>query len=54
MEAAKSLQSLGVHVAKIVACIDRLEGAHKNISDAGYKVEPLFTTADLGLADGPH
>jgi orotate phosphoribosyltransferase len=54
MEAAKSLQALGVEVVKIVACIDRLEGAHKNITDAGYKVDSLFTTADLGLADGPH
>ena len=54
MEAAKALQGLGVEVVKIVACIDRLEGAHKNITDAGYKVDSLFTTADLGLADGPH
>ena len=54
LEAAKSLEALGVEVVKIVACIDRLEGATKNITDAGHKVEALFTTADLGLADGPH
>ena len=53
MEAAKSLQSLGVSVVKIVACIDRLEGAHANITASGYEVEALFTTADLGLAGGP-
>lgn len=53
MEAAKSLQALGVEIVKIVACIDRLEGAHKNITDNGYQVESLFTTADLGLAGGP-
>lgn len=54
LEAAKSLKELGVEVVKIVACIDRLEGAHATITAAGYKMEPLFTTADLGLADGPH
>lgn len=53
MEAAKSLRSLGVNVVKIVACIDRLEGAHANITAGGYAVDALFTTADLGLAGGP-
>jgi orotate phosphoribosyltransferase len=54
LEAAKALKALDVEVVKIVACIDRLEGAHKNISDAGHVVDALFTTADLGLASGPH
>ena len=54
LEAAKALQSLEVKVVKIVACIDRLEGARKNITDAGLDVAALFTTADLGLIDGPH
>jgi orotate phosphoribosyltransferase len=54
LEAAKALTEAGAKVVKIVACIDRLEGAHKNITDAGFDVEPLFTTADLGLAKGPH
>ncbi|MFT3786861.1 MAG: orotate phosphoribosyltransferase [Tepidisphaeraceae bacterium] len=54
LEAAKTLTEMGVEVVKIVACIDRLEGAHKNITEAGFAVEALFTTADLGLAGGPH
>jgi orotate phosphoribosyltransferase len=49
MEAAKSLKELGIEVTKIVACIDRQEGAIKAITDAGYKVEALFTSTDLGL-----
>ena len=53
MEAAKSLEALGAKIVKIVACIDRLEGAQKNITDGGYRVESLLTTADLGLAGGP-
>jgi orotate phosphoribosyltransferase len=54
LEAARALTEQGVKVVKIVACIDRLEGAHKNITDAGFDVAALFTTADLGLAKGPH
>lgn len=54
LEAARALQALDVRVVKIVACIDRLEGARKNITDAGFDLAALFTTADLGLADGPH
>lgn len=53
MEAAKSLQGVGATVVKIVACIDRLEGAHKNITDGGFDLASLLTTADLGLAGGP-
>jgi len=53
MEAAKSLQALGAEIVKIVACIDRLEGAHQNITSNGYALASLFTTADLGLAGGP-
>lgn len=53
MEAAKSLESLGVKIAKIVACIDRLEGARANIESNGYALASLFTTADLGLTPSP-
>ena len=35
---------------KIVAVIDRLEGARANIEAAGYMFESLFTTKDLGVA----
>ena len=54
LDAAKALQSLDAKVVKIVACIDRLEGARKNIEDAGFDMAALFTTADLGLVEGPH
>jgi orotate phosphoribosyltransferase len=53
LEAAKCLTEQGVKVVKIVACIDRLEGARKSIADAGYDMAALFTTADLGLSQGP-
>ena len=49
LEAAKSLESTGAKVEKIVAVIDRMEGARQNIEGAGYKFEALFTTEDLGI-----
>src|SRR5678815_2083449 len=36
IEAAKSLKDAGATVVKIVAVIDRLEGARENIESAGY------------------
>ena len=50
IEAAKTLQDAGAKVEKIVAVIDRLEGARANIESAGYLYESLFTTKDLGVA----
>ncbi len=49
LEAVKSLQDAGAKIEKIVAVIDRMEGARQNIESAGYKFESLFTTADLGV-----
>jgi orotate phosphoribosyltransferase len=37
---------------KIIATIDRLEGARENIESAGYAFDSLFTIRDLGL-DSP-
>ena len=50
VEAAKTLESAGLKVKKIVGVIDRLEGARQNIEAAGYVFESLFTTKDLGVA----
>jgi orotate phosphoribosyltransferase len=50
LEAAKTLKDAGAKVDKIVAVIDRLEGARANIEAAGYTFESLFTTKDLGVA----
>jgi orotate phosphoribosyltransferase len=49
LEAAKSLKDAGAKIDRIVAVIDRLEGARQNIESAGYLFEALFTTADLGI-----
>src|SRR3954447_15439484 len=50
LEAAKTLKDAGAKIDRIVAVIDRLEGARANIEAAGYTFESLFTTKDLGVA----
>jgi orotate phosphoribosyltransferase len=49
LEAAKSLKEAGATVTRIVATIDRLEGARENIEAAGFGFDALFTKADLGI-----
>ncbi|HZL36186.1 MAG TPA: orotate phosphoribosyltransferase [Tepidisphaeraceae bacterium] len=49
LEAAKTLQEAGAKIDRIVAVIDRMEGARQNIESAGYAFEALFTTRDLGV-----
>jgi orotate phosphoribosyltransferase len=49
LEAAKTLESLGAKIVKIVATIDREEGARAAITAAGYSFDALFTTTDLGV-----
>ena len=50
LEAVKTLQDAGAKVERIVAVIDRLEGARENIERAGLVFESLFTSKDLGIA----
>jgi orotate phosphoribosyltransferase len=50
LEAANTIKNAGANVDRIVAVIDRLEGARANIEAAGYQFESLFTTKDLGIA----
>lgn len=49
LEAARKLAELGCTVERIVAVIDRQEGARENIEAAGFEFAALFTTADLGI-----
>jgi orotate phosphoribosyltransferase len=49
LEAAKFIASVGAKIERIVAVIDRQEGARDNIQAAGFSFEALFTKADLGI-----
>jgi orotate phosphoribosyltransferase len=49
LEAARALSAAGLTVEKIVAVIDRLEGARQNVEQAGFRFESLLTSRDLGI-----
>lgn len=49
LEAAKVISESGAKVLRIIATIDRLEGARQNIEAAGYEFDSLFTVRDLGI-----
>ena len=49
--AAPCIQEAGATVVKIVAVIDRQEGARENIEKAGFKFAALFTKTDLGIQE---
>jgi orotate phosphoribosyltransferase len=51
LEAAKVITEMGAKIKKIVAVIDRKQGAAENIAQAGYKFESIFTKNDLGIKD---
>jgi orotate phosphoribosyltransferase len=51
LEAAKIITETGAKVKKIVAVIDRKQGAAENITTAGYKFESILTKEDLGIKD---
>lgn len=52
IEAARNLAEAGAVVERIVAVIDRLEGARENIEQAGFRFDSLITTEDLGVKRG--
>lgn len=49
IEAARDLTARGITVERIVAVLDRLEGARQNIASAGFDYESLLTVKDLGI-----
>ncbi len=49
LQVGKVIESQGARVVKIVATIDRQEGAREAIEQGGYVFEALFTKADLGV-----
>ena len=49
LEAAKTIAEAGATVEKIIAVIDRQEGARENIEGAGFTFGALMTKTDLGI-----
>ena len=50
-EAAKIITDAGAKVKKIVAVIDRKQGASENIAAAGFAFGSIITKDDLGIKD---
>ena len=36
-------------VVKVIAMVDRLQGARQNLAEAGYRFEAVFTIEELGV-----
>jgi len=51
LEAAQVLTESGAKVVKIVATIDRRQGAREAITGAGFAFDSLLTKDDLGIKD---
>ena len=49
LEVVNVLKEAGAKIERIVAVIDRQEGARENIEKAGVVFESLFTSKDLGI-----
>lgn len=49
LEAAKTIADAGATVEKIVAVVDRMEGARENIEGAGFAFDSLLNAKDLRL-----
>jgi len=52
LDAARTLDGLGLVVSRILYVVDRGQGAAENIRNAGYQPAYLFTAADLGIGTG--
>ncbi len=50
LEAARLIRDRGAKVERIVAVIDRQEGARENIESAGFAFTALLTKSDLGIS----
>ena len=49
VRAADALREAGAEVLKILAVVDREEGAAESMAAAGYAFEPLFRRSELGV-----
>ena len=52
LEAARVLVEHGAGVLRIVAVLDRLEGARQNVEAAGFAFVSIITARDLGMTPG--
>jgi orotate phosphoribosyltransferase len=51
LEAIRQIEARGATVVRVIAVVDRLQGARKAFEDAGYRFTPLFTREELGIGN---
>jgi orotate phosphoribosyltransferase len=49
-DAIKAVEAEGGRILGVLAVVDRQEGGRQSLEQAGYVVETLLTTTDLGLS----
>jgi orotate phosphoribosyltransferase len=49
LEAVRAVRARGATVTKVIAIVDRLEGAAENLRKEGIELVAVFTTRDLGM-----
>ena len=47
LKAIEAVEDMGCEVLKILAVVDREQGARKNLSQKGYKLESIFSAKEL-------
>jgi len=47
LKAIAAVESLGCRITKVLAVVDREEGARENLREKGYQLEALFTASEL-------
>jgi len=50
LEAIEAVEAMGCEVRRVLAVVDREEGGTENLKERGYRLESIFTAAEL-LAD---
>jgi orotate phosphoribosyltransferase len=51
LEAIQRIEARGASVARIIAVVDRLQGARDKFEAAGYRFTPIFTREELGIKE---
>jgi orotate phosphoribosyltransferase len=49
LKAIEAVEERGIKISKVIAIVDRLEGARENFTQRNYIFESIFTREDLGL-----
>ncbi len=53
LQAIDRVEAFGLHVQRVIAVVDRLEGGREAFDQRGYRLDTLLTIRDLGLEPSP-